>query len=543
MRKGLFLITTFLVVGCGSEHRRSWDRAMGDSLRARATPTQLQQATVCAAGSTLSAIDVSKWQGDINWGQVAGDDVSFAYIRVSDGLDYFDDKFAQNWAGARSNGVTRGAYQFFRSNESAVDQAQLLLDTMGPLQQGDLPPVIDVESTDGQTPAVIAQRVGEWIDHVEAALGVQPMIYTGRYFWRDEVQSSAYSGYPLWIAHWGASCPTIPDQWSSWVLWQTGDTGSVSGISGNVDTNTFNGGAAQLVEFGAEVVIECGDGACNGDETSATCPQDCPVCESIPQAGRTIDDDDLCFSAGGNPQYITAVSGSGYGGSLRWTTTWQSSAPDNYGLWQFNFETAGRYRVEVYTDAAHAEWSSAPYQVHHSGTTDTSVVDQTATDGWAFVGDFDFSAGGSQWLRLDDIVDNSAAAGQKFVLDAVRLSHRDPDQMDAGVVSPDASVVGPDAWLTGDATGGLPDASAADRRITADAASPDVAVADVSGGDTYRPDTSAVTTQSQPDGGGGQTNVSIMSGCACDSAQQNSAWHLVLVLFALVSRFSRPARG
>src|ERR1043166_9121841 len=77
----------------------------------------------CAAGSTVKGIDVSYYQGSINWGAVKNDGVKYAFIRVSDGTGYRDSKFDANWSGAKSHGVLRGAYQFFRSNQDPIAQA------------------------------------------------------------------------------------------------------------------------------------------------------------------------------------------------------------------------------------------------------------------------------------------------------------------------------------------------------------------------------------------------------------------------------------
>ena len=129
---------------------------------------------VCADGPVVEGIDVSKWQGNIDWDSVANDGVMYALIRTNHGLDDLDEKYDYNWSEARRVGVLRGTYQYFLPSEDAVAQAQLLLDRMGPLQDDDLPPVLDVEEADGQPPEVIAEKIQMWMDHVEAALDVKP---------------------------------------------------------------------------------------------------------------------------------------------------------------------------------------------------------------------------------------------------------------------------------------------------------------------------------------------------------------------------------
>lgn len=205
---------------------------------------------VCPAGAVTEGIDVSVYQGNIDWQRVKAAGIEFAYIRVSDGLPPIDSKFVQNWSGARAAGVLRGVYQFFREDEDAVAQADLLLDTMGPLEADDLPPAIDVESTDGQTGPTIVAHVSAWMDRIEAATGRTPIIYTGRPFWDTNTGSStAVNDRPLWIPNWGVTCPSISAAWSSWAVWQYSSTGSVDGISGDVDLDRFNGDRPGLVAW------------------------------------------------------------------------------------------------------------------------------------------------------------------------------------------------------------------------------------------------------------------------------------------------------
>jgi lysozyme len=207
---------------------------------------------VCADGETQRGIDVSKYQGTIDWNRVRNAGVTFAFIRVSDGVTYKDPKFASNWTNAKAAGVIRGAYQFFRPAQSVTAQANLFLQAIGTYQPGDLPPVIDVEATGGLSPSQIASRVRQWVDIVEQATGVTPIVYTGKYFWRDEVGGPAsFEPNPLWIAQYTSKCPDIPSPWTRWMFWQHSDRGRVDGIQGNVDVNKFNGTLADLRAFAA----------------------------------------------------------------------------------------------------------------------------------------------------------------------------------------------------------------------------------------------------------------------------------------------------
>jgi lysozyme len=237
---------------------------------------------VCADGPTLDGIDVSKWQGTIDWDAVAADGVQFAFIRVSHGLLTYDEQYTRNWAEARRVGVLRGTYQFFQPDQDPIAQADLLLENMGTLAPDDLPPVIDVEAMGGLTGPQVTVSVQAWLDHVEAATGRTPIIYSGYYFWRDQVgEPPGFARYPLWIPQYGPVCPLIPDSWPRWDFFQTSSTGSIAGISGNVDTDLWNGTLSDLLAF-ANPGPACGDGLCSGGETATSCARDCPT---TPDAG------------------------------------------------------------------------------------------------------------------------------------------------------------------------------------------------------------------------------------------------------------------
>jgi GH25 family lysozyme M1 (1,4-beta-N-acetylmuramidase) len=209
--------------------------------------TESAMTSKCAAEGTVKGIDVSYYQGTIDWADVKRDGVKYAFIRVSDGTGFYDSKFERNWREARAKGVMRGVYQFFRSDEDAIAQADLLIDAVGgALAEGDLPPVIDVESTDGRSASQIAAKVRQWSNRIEDKLGVKPFIYTGPYFWRDNVNGADMNDHKLWVAHYGTSCPLVPPTWTRWTFHQHTSSGRVDGIAGNVDMNRFNGSLADL---------------------------------------------------------------------------------------------------------------------------------------------------------------------------------------------------------------------------------------------------------------------------------------------------------
>ena len=200
-----------------------------------------EAAVVCGGATIIDGIDVSSWQATVDWSSVAGAGHVYAIARISDGT-YKDPNFATNWAGIRSAGLIRGAYQFFRPTVDVDTQADIVIAAVGKLGPGDLPIALDLENG---TPT--ATQVQAWLDKVEAGTGKRPIIYTGAYFWNATLDSSAFSSYPLWHAQYtSAACPNIPNGWTSWAFWQYSSTGSVPGISGDVDMNRYNGTLADL---------------------------------------------------------------------------------------------------------------------------------------------------------------------------------------------------------------------------------------------------------------------------------------------------------
>jgi lysozyme len=208
-------------------------------------------AVVCGVGPTVPGIDVSYYQGKPDWQAVAASGQRFAITRIGDGT-FMDPEFDSNYEQIREFGMVRGTYQFFRSGKDPIVLAELALGKMGELGPGDLSPVLDVEDADDATPEVMAEKVLAWVKHVETATGRKPIIYTGYYFWKDFVKTTALAEYPLWHAQYTvAECPNIPDAWKNWAIWQYSSMGSVSGISGNVDVNRLNGGELKLQDMAA----------------------------------------------------------------------------------------------------------------------------------------------------------------------------------------------------------------------------------------------------------------------------------------------------
>jgi lysozyme len=367
-----------------------------------------QAATVCGVGPTVKGIDVSYYQGTIDWNAVKNDGVKYAFIRVSDGLNTIDTKFSANWSGSRNAGIYHGAYQFFRPSQDAIAQADLLLSKIGStIAADDLPPVIDVEASDGLSASAVAAGVHAWVEHVTAVLGRRPIIYTGKYFWQDSVGDADETASPLWHAQYtSAACPNIADAWPNWAIWQYSSTGSVDGIAGNVDMDRWNGDLASLQAFLGP-------------------PTPPEPCAAVPAEGGIVDDSTTCFVNGGPPIGMRHVTDAGEDGGLTWTHTTADATEQNFGQWNLSFARPGRYHVEVSTPAAYAQSKQADYVVH-TDSGDTSVtIDQTAADGWQALGDFTFGGGSDEYIHLSDNTGEPEANDVQLVFDAVKLTPLD----------------------------------------------------------------------------------------------------------------------
>jgi lysozyme len=194
----------------------------------------------CPLGATTAGVDVSYYQGDISWPRVHRAGVTFAFIRAYDGIDVFDPKFVANWNGAKSAGILRGAYQYFRPDVSPIDQADALIRVLRMYGEGELPPVLDVETLDGRALPDVAAAAKLWIDRVRAELHVEPIVYTNYGMWRWR-PATELGTQPLWLAHYTTQCPSIPGPWVRWTFWQYTDAGRVPGIGGSVDLDVFDG--------------------------------------------------------------------------------------------------------------------------------------------------------------------------------------------------------------------------------------------------------------------------------------------------------------
>ncbi|MFL9844929.1 glycoside hydrolase family 25 protein [Flavobacterium rhizosphaerae] len=194
-------------------------------------------------------IDVSHYQGSINWDTIAQNKntfpIHFIFIRATAGKDGRDTKYNRNWSGASKSGMIRGAYHYYRPDENSIKQADNFIKTVT-LAKGDLPPVLDIERIPN-TQSLDSLKAGlkRWLNRVEGHYGVKPIIYSGESFYTDFLKEE-FKGYKLWIANYSFLEDKIRDEWH---FWQFTDKAAINGIDGNVDVNIYNGTMEGLKEY------------------------------------------------------------------------------------------------------------------------------------------------------------------------------------------------------------------------------------------------------------------------------------------------------
>jgi lysozyme len=201
--------------------------------------------------ATLSGIDVSEYQGEIDWQAVANSGVTFCFVKGTEGVESRDPMFLENWKGAKSVGILRSAYHFFIASKDPVVQANNFLTlTQKVWENSDLPPVLDLEKTYFMNPGSVLDRAQVWLNTVEKAIGRKPIVYTFPNFWHEGLEDThRLNNYPLWIAHYETDTPWVPGGWKTWNFHQYSESGTIPGIEGDCDLNNFKGSLDDLQKY------------------------------------------------------------------------------------------------------------------------------------------------------------------------------------------------------------------------------------------------------------------------------------------------------
>jgi GH25 family lysozyme M1 (1,4-beta-N-acetylmuramidase) len=202
------------------------------------------------ATGPLYGIDVSRWQGWIDFAKVRASGKRFVIAKATEGRLYTDDAYSRNRAGAIAAGLAFTAYHYAHPDATAGDatnEANHFLAVAG-LRRGMLIPALDLENGGALGTSGLQGWVKTWLKRVDAVLGVKPMIYTTPGFWQRYMGDTTWfaaNGYRVvWVAHWNAQSPATPaSNWGgqAWTFWQYSSCGTVSGISGCVDLDKFGG--------------------------------------------------------------------------------------------------------------------------------------------------------------------------------------------------------------------------------------------------------------------------------------------------------------
>lgn len=207
------------------------------------------------AVSYAKGLDVSHWNGAVDWIQVVDGGYTFLFAKATEGTTLIDPTYSINRAGTTGLGLRFGAYHFARPAGSgtagvvanAIAQADYFVNVAQPAA-GDLPPVLDLETTGALSPSALVQWTQAWLGEVQARTGVSGLIYASPSFWKTalgDTSSFAGSGFRLWIAHWTKNAaPTVPaSDWGGfgWTFWQWTDCSAIPGFIHCTDGDRLNG--------------------------------------------------------------------------------------------------------------------------------------------------------------------------------------------------------------------------------------------------------------------------------------------------------------
>ena len=207
-------------------------------------------------GLAVHGVDVSRWQGDIDWARLRRYGANFAYIKATDGGDHLDPKFHENWRAAERAGIKRGAYHFFYWCRTAASQADWFIRNV-PKEKGALPPVLDVEFNHQSnckrrwSREDVLEKMQVFMDRLERHYGQRPVIYTAPDFY-DAYLKGAFPHHPFWLRS-VAAHPSKVYPGRDWLFWQYSGTGLSSAVRGNIDLNAFHGDESEWWRWVAKV--------------------------------------------------------------------------------------------------------------------------------------------------------------------------------------------------------------------------------------------------------------------------------------------------
>ena len=201
----------------------------------------------------IRGVDVSAYQGEIDWATLSSQNIDFAFIKATEGSSFVDSKFAYNFAEAQKHGISVGAYHFFSYESAGKTQAENFIRNVTPFE-GMLPPVIDLEfygGNDKNPPKRedVTPELKDFISEIEAYYGLRPIIYVTEKSYRLYL-SGDYEEYDIWIRN-VLTKPTLSDG-REWTFWQVTSNEILDGYNGKerfIDVNVFCGTDEEFAKY------------------------------------------------------------------------------------------------------------------------------------------------------------------------------------------------------------------------------------------------------------------------------------------------------
>ncbi len=197
----------------------------------------------------IRGIDISAFQKQIDWPNLDRREVDFIIIKATEGGDFKDRSFPDNWRNSGQTNIPRGAYHFFTFCKPGKTQAQNFIDTV-PVESNTLPPIIDLEFIGNcktrPSVAVLKQELQDYIAEVQKTYQQTPILYTTEEFY-DAYLQHEFTPNPIWISNFYRQPRLIDGR--RWTLWQYTERGRVKGVETLVDRNVFNGSKEQFQEL------------------------------------------------------------------------------------------------------------------------------------------------------------------------------------------------------------------------------------------------------------------------------------------------------
>jgi lysozyme len=191
---------------------------------------------------SIHGIDVSNHQKDIDWKQVnRNPKIRFAFIKATEGKDYKDKYFQENWNNASEAGLYKGAYHYFKTTSSGKEQAENFIELV-PVEKECLPPVVDIEES-GLDKETFRKQLNDFIGLLEERYQQKPILYVVYPLYNEYIKGE-FEQYPIWIRD-ILKPPRLSDD-REWMFWQYCNRGRIKGIQSYVDLNVFSGDINKL---------------------------------------------------------------------------------------------------------------------------------------------------------------------------------------------------------------------------------------------------------------------------------------------------------